>query len=168
MPANNPSTGVRGPDRGADKGKQFLCPSEVSDFVKHPRVPLLWRRLAAVAVYACMRDGEICALTWYDVDLDHNSIHVHQSIERETGKVVPSKGMQNRRVPIESNLRPLLEAMRKEVNGEGLVFPVYPAVKHTAPRALRDWLRRAGVKRAELHRDSLTHKNITFHDLRAS
>jgi hypothetical protein len=75
--------------------------------------------------------------------------------------------MQNRRVPIDAALRPLLEAMRKEVNGKGLVFPVYPVAEHTA-RSLRDWLRRAGVKRAELHRDSPTHKNITFHDLRAS
>ena len=130
-------------------------------------VPMLWRRLVAVAVYAYLRDGEIRALAWDDVDLDHGSIHVHQSLERDTATVVPTKGMQNRRVPIDAALRPLLEAMRKEVNGKGLVFPVYPVAEHTA-RSLRDWLRRAGVKRAELHRDSLTHKNITFHDLRAT
>jgi integrase len=75
--------------------------------------------------------------------------------------------MQSRRVPIEWNLRALLKAMRKEADGKGLLFPVYPVAEHTA-RSLRDWLRRAGVKRAELHSDSLTHKNITFHDLRAT
>jgi len=164
---DNPATGVRGPDRGADKLKQFLYPSEVLKFISHLPVPLLWRRLVAFAVYSYMRDAEIRALSWDDVDLEHNSIHVHQALERESGRLVPTKGMQNRRVPIEPNLRPLLEAMRKEVNGEGLVFPVYPVAEHTA-RGLRDWLRRSGVKRAELHKNSLTHKNITFHDTRAS
>jgi integrase len=164
---DNPAAGVRGPDRGAHKAKQFLYPSEVAAFVAHEDVPFLWRRLVAVAVYAYLRDGEIRALAWDDVDLVHGSIHVHQSLERNTGKVVPTKGMQNRRVPIEWNLRPLLMAMRKEVDGKGLVFPVYPVAEHTA-RSLRDWLRRAGVERAELHRVSKTHKNITFHDLRAS
>jgi integrase len=169
---DNPAAGVRGPDRGAHKAKQFLYPSEVAAFVAHLGVPLLWRRLVAVAVYAYMRDGEIRALTWEDVDLEHGSIHVHQALERESGELVPTKGMQNRRVPIEAELRPLLEAMHKEAAGEakratGLLFPVYPVAEHTA-RSLRDWLRRAEVKRAELHRASDTHKNITFHDLRAS
>ena len=168
---DNPAAGVRGPDRGAHKAKQFLYPSEVSAFVAHLDVPLLWRRLVAVAVYAYMRDGEIRALTWDDVDLEHGSIHVHQALERESGELAPTKGMQNRRVPIEPELRPLLEAMRKEASAtgaeHGLLFPVYPVAEHTA-RSLRDWLRRAGVKRAELHRASSTHKNITFHDLRAS
>ncbi len=37
---DNPATGVRGPDRGADTGKQFLYPSEFLAFVAHPDVPL--------------------------------------------------------------------------------------------------------------------------------
>jgi hypothetical protein len=60
---DNPSTGVRGPDRGANKLKQFLYPSEVAAFVAAGAVPLLWRRLLAVAVYSYLRDAEIRALT---------------------------------------------------------------------------------------------------------
>jgi len=165
--SDNPADGVREPDRGAHKAKQFLYPSEVHAFVSHPDVPLLWRRLVAVAVYAYMRDGEIRALSWDDVDLAHGNIHVHQSLERDTGKLVPTKGMQDRPVPIEWNLRALLKAMHKESGGVGLVFPVYPVAEHTA-RSLRDWLRKAGVNRAALHKNSPTHKNITFHDLRAT
>jgi len=164
---DNPSAGVRGPDRGAHKAKQFLYPSELSKLVACAEVPMLWRRLVAVAVYAYMREGEIRALNWDSVDLEHNTIHVHQSRDDESGKILPTKGMQNRRVPIEPNLKPLLEAMHKQAKGKGPLFPVWPVADHSA-RGLRSWLWRAGVRRAELHADSITHKNITFHDLRAT
>ena len=75
-------------------------------------VPLLCRRLLAVAVYSYVRDAESLALAWSDIDLEQGSIHVHQALDRGSGKLVPTKGMQNRRVPIQANLRPLLEAMR--------------------------------------------------------
>lgn len=62
-------------------------------------VPLLCRRLLAVAVYSYVRDAESLALAWSDIDLEHGSIHVHQALDRGSGKLVPTKGMQNRRVP---------------------------------------------------------------------
>lgn len=57
--SDNPTAGVRAPDRGVRKLKQYLFPSEVLRFVSCKDVPLTWRRNLAVAVYLYMRDGEL-------------------------------------------------------------------------------------------------------------
>ena len=44
------SPNIDDPDRGSEKGKQFLHTSEVAAFVAHPEEHILWRRLLAVAV----------------------------------------------------------------------------------------------------------------------
>jgi integrase len=163
---DNPAKGVRGPDVGAKKLKQFLYPSEVSTFLACADVPLLWRRTVAIAVYAYLRDGELRALSWADVDLKHRTIHVHQARDA-TGAINATKGMQDRRFGIEPALLPLLRAMHKEAGGAGLVLPVYPVADHTA-RSLRAWLKRAKVERPALHEQSATRKAITFHDCRAT
>ena len=64
----NPSRDVRGPDRAASKSKQFLYPSELQQFVGCEEVPLLWRRIVAVAVYTSMRAGALRVLNWADVE----------------------------------------------------------------------------------------------------
>jgi integrase len=163
---DNPAKGVRGPDGGAKKLKQFLYPSEVAKFLACAAVPLLWRRTLAIDVYTYLRDGELRALSWADVDLAHKMIHVHRARDA-TGKVNATKGMHNRKVPIEAALLPLLRAMHKEADGKGLVLPVYPTENHLS-RNLKRWLKRAGVERADLHARSATSKSITFHDCRAT
>jgi hypothetical protein len=61
----------------------------------------------------------------------------------------------------------LLEAMRAEAGGTGLVFPEFPSTRDMA-RGLRRWLKKAGVARRELHDPTPTTVPITFHDLRAT
>jgi len=163
---DNPAKGVRGPDGGAKKLKQFLYPSEVAKFLACAVVPLLWRRTVAIDVYAYLRDGELRALSWADVDLVHRVIHVHRARDAE-GNVNATKGMHNRKVPIEPALLPLLEAMHQEAGGAGLVLPVMPSENHLS-RNLKRWLKRAHVDRAELHSTSATSKAMTFHDCRAT
>ncbi len=70
-----------------------------------------------------------------------------------------------RRIPIEPNLLPLLQAMRQEVSGRG---PVLRLAGDGGPAKLRMYLKRAGVKRADLFTTDATRKAITFHDLRAT
>src|SRR5258708_34914506 len=49
---DTPAKDVRAPDRGANKAKQYLYPSEFLQFVSCEPVPLRWRRAGAVAVYS--------------------------------------------------------------------------------------------------------------------
>ncbi|MCC6523376.1 MAG: hypothetical protein IT373_11990 [Polyangiaceae bacterium] len=66
---DDPSRDVEGPDRGARREKQFLYPSEFSRFVACEAIPVHWRRLVAIAVCTYMREGELRALRWDDLDL---------------------------------------------------------------------------------------------------
>jgi integrase len=162
----NPIRDVEGPDRGVDRARQYLYPSEVLAFVSCPEVSLLWRAAVALAVYVGARAGELRVLRWEDVDLDRGKIHIHRARDRVTGDEKPTKGKLARRFAIEPHIVPLLSALHDASGGEGLVLDM-PSERDLA-RGLKRWLRRAGVKRAELFVTDATRQAIRFHDLRSS
>jgi hypothetical protein len=47
----NPASGVPGPDRGNKKAKTYLYPAELVKLVSCKSVPLLWRRMYALAAH---------------------------------------------------------------------------------------------------------------------
>lgn len=163
---DNPAKGVLGPDRGAETAKQYLYPSEVLRFLACAAVPLEWRRTVALAVYLFPRAGELRMLRWDDVDLEHGTVHIHRSRDRNTGREKATKTGQARRFAIEPALLPLLRALHAEAEGRATVADL-PSDRDLA-RGLRRWLLRAGVDRAELHASGRTSKAMTFHDLRAT
>lgn len=73
-------------------------------------------------LYTGMRPGESAALTWADVDFEHNEIHIHAAAESGTGAIKgPKTAAGVRDIPIHSQLRPLLLAEK------GKPFsPVFP------------------------------------------
>jgi integrase len=164
---DNPADGVAGPDAGTSKAKTYLWPSEFLALVSCKAVPLRWRRLFALSAYLFVRAGELSALEWGDVDLEHRIIHVHRSNDRVRRRGVTStKGDAARRIPIEPALVPLLTALYIEAGGKGLVFRV-PSVGILS-RKLKGYLRRANVTRTDLFESDETRKAMTFHDLRAT
>jgi integrase len=78
----------------------------------------------ALGAYCYARPGELGALRWEDVDLEHGVIHIHRAVDcvRAPGVVKPTKTKLARKVPIEPALLPLLDAMRAESRGKGLVI----------------------------------------------
>ncbi|MGA2451048.1 MAG: site-specific integrase [Polyangiaceae bacterium] len=162
---DNPADGVSGPDVGTRKAKQYLWPYEFMAFVSNEHVPLVWRRLMALAVYAYARAGELAALEWGDVDLEHETIHVHRSLDTRRGQGLKStKSAVARRVPIEPALVPLLAAMKNNAKSARVI----QVPKGHLARPLRLYLEAVGVKRAELFVTDRTRKAVTFHDLRAT
>lgn len=162
---DNPAAGLPPPDAGGDKSKAWLYPSELLAVVACAEVPLRWRRLFALAVYTYTRPGELAALEWSDLDFEHGTIHVHRALAKN-GDQKGTKTDTPRRIPMEPALVPLLEAMRAEAGGVGRVVKMPPECDLS--KRLRDYLRRAGVTRAELYANDATRKQITFYDLRAS
>ncbi len=64
-------------------------------------------------LYTGMRPGETAALTWNDVDFEHNEIHVHAARESGSGAIKePKTAAGVRDIPIHSQLLPLLLAAR--------------------------------------------------------
>lgn len=173
---DNPAAGVRGPDRGERKAKQWLFPSEATALLGCDDVPLRWRRLYALAAYLYLRPGELAALEWSDVQDEHGYVSVHQALDMRTGKIKPTKTGITRKVPIPEALASLLVLMRAEASGGPVVQNEHPnkVSTHGFPpledlaSSLRDHLARAGVTRADLFADRPGTKRITFYDLRAT
>jgi integrase len=165
---DDPTLGVEAPDQGAKKSKVYLWPSEFSALVSCSAVPIEWRRAFALATYLYLRAGELGALDWEDVDLEHRVVHVHRAASRDTGAIKSTKTGEGRRVPIEPALVPLLTAMSSETGGKGGVSPIRSTDRKLS-RQLRRCLWIAGVTRADLHTENdPTRKAMTFHDLRAT
>jgi integrase len=165
---DNPAAGIEGPDRGPKKAKVYLYPDELSSLLSCPDVPERWKLYYAFAVYTYMRPGELAALHWEDVHLGRNYIHVHRAVDRVRAPddIRTTKTSSARKVPIEAELLPLLEALREREPGPGLVLDVPPVSQLS--RKLRDHLRAAGIERTELFADDATRKNMTAYDLRAT
>jgi integrase len=119
---DDPAQGVRSPDKGDEMGKQYLFPAEFLKFVRHSDVPLLWKRVATVAIYSYLRDGELRALECRDVDLEHGAIRVTKAWNRNLKRVTSPKGGKARDVPIEPALVPLLKALKAERRNTGLLL----------------------------------------------
>jgi integrase len=163
---DNPCTNVRAPERGADKAKQFLFPSEFLKFVSCESVPLRWRRAVALAVYLGLRDAELRILRWEDVDLAHGVVSITRAYNRRTGKVGSTKTGETRRFEIHPNMLLLMQAIQRAAKGKGLVIRL-PSERAMA-RNLRRWLWKVGVRRPELHERTPTSNQLRWHDLRAT
>ncbi len=162
---DNPCRDVKPPERGARKAKQYLYPSEFLTFVSCEDVPLRWRRAVALAVYTYTRDAELRVLRWSDID--HGIVDITRAYNRrKPGEVKGTKSGHTRRFSAEAALVPLLDTMRAERCGQGLVVQL-PSERAMA-RNLRRWLWKAGVRRAALHTGSDTSKPLCWHDLRAT
>lgn len=163
---DDPTSGVAAPDRGTERSKSYLYPSELLALLSCERVPLRWRRIYALAVYTYTRAGELEALAVGDVDLTRGVLHVHAATDRETGEARETKTKHARRLPIEPTLRPLLEAITAGRDPGERVVRMPP--REDGAAHLRKHLLVAGVARAELYADDATRTPLTFHDLRAT
>jgi integrase len=164
---DNPAEGLPGPERGAEKGKQFLYPDEFTKFVSCVDVPIEWRELVTLAIHLYPRDAELRVLDVADVDLAHGTVHINKALDRRSGQIKATKGLRNRYVPIEPTVLPLLKAMAKTDRDGTRLITTFPSFRDMA-RGLRRWLKRAGVTRQELHVGTPTTVRLTFHDLRAT
>lgn len=165
--ADDPSANVQGPDRGGEKAKQFLYPSEFLQFVECAAVPIRWRVAVALAVFLYPRDGELRVLRWRDIDREHGVIRISRAWDRRARQEKTTKTKRVRRFNIEPNLLPLLESLHEGVTDESATVVELPSERDMS-RGLKRWLLRAGVARHELHANSATTKGLTFHDLRAT
>ena len=167
--SENPFRDVMPPERSkVRKSRQFLYPSEYLALVRHPDVPLAFKRNVSIAVFLGLRYSEQKALRWEHVDLEHgivNVCEVFDTITKETRE--GTKTGQARTVPIHPALIPMLTHMNTAADGTGLVCPDLYAREATA-RSLRRWLERAGVDRTSLLKASAVGSRLRWHDLRAT
>lgn len=168
----NPCTGVRPPgdrDSRATRRKPFVFPMEFAKLVACEEVPLEWRELHAIAAFTYLRPGELRALRWSDVDVDHGVINVCRAWDSRNDCEKPPKTRNGIRiVPIHEHLKPLLERLRDEAERE-LVLPILTRVPEDAIAEMtRKHLRAAGVDRAALFINTDTTVQVNFRSWRDS
>lgn len=104
-----------------------------------------------LGIYIClsagMRIGEICALTWDDLDVENGIIHVRKTIQRiyvieehrkYTEVILDTPKTKNsiREIPMTKNLLKMIRPIKKIVNGNFYVLTNEP--KPTEPRTYRN------------------------------
>jgi integrase len=167
--ADNPCSDVLPPERGKRKQKQWLYPVEFEKLMACDDVPAERRRYYAVLSYTYLRPSELAGLLASDVELDVGLIKVTKawdSDQDEAGDDTKTPaGVRD--VPIEPTLLPLLRAIVADLEPSDRLLPS-PGHPDRAARTLRDDLQRAGVTRAALFDGTVTTKQVTLYDLRAS
>lgn len=126
-----------------------------------------------LGVYIClssgMRIGEICALTWEDIDTDNGIIHVRKTIQRiyviederrRTELLLDTPKTKNsiREIPMSRDLLRMLKPFKKIVNPD--FFVLTNDAKPTEPRTYRSYYKNL-MKYLEI-------PEIKFHGLRHS
>jgi integrase len=140
---------------------------EAHRLVQH--TPARWRALIGLAVYAGLRQGEILALQWGDIDWAHDRLYVRRNLQpthktaavEGVGRFAAPKTERSRRaVPIRPVLRRLLEQHKPlaRANEHDLLFASRSGEPLDARNVVREVYEPA-VKRAGL-------RQITFHSLR--
>ena len=159
------------PPRPASKEMRPLSPSEARAFLDAARGER-FEALYVLAVTTGMRQGELLALRWQDVDLEDATISVRRTLTRDGGRVIigePKTRKSRRLIRLTSQatgvLRRHLERQLWEIQmlgdgyaDQGLVFttttgaPVNPS--NVRQRSFARLLRNAGLP------------HVRFHDLR--
>ncbi|WP_106915240.1 tyrosine-type recombinase/integrase [Chryseobacterium aurantiacum] len=126
-----------------------------------------------LGVYICLsagiRIGEICALSWEDIDTDNAIISIRKTIqriyliedgERKTELIIdtPKTKNSNREIPISKDLLKILKPFKKVVNPS--FFVLTNDSKPTEPRTYRSYYKSL--------MNELDMPNIKFHGLRHS
>lgn len=135
------------------KRQPILTLSEIRRFldeanqVEHPFYPV-W----ATAFLTGMRSGELWALRWDDVSFERNMITVSHSFNWRLGQAKTTKSGEWREVPINSELRVLIERLRLQTGATGFVLPRLPAWRRgEAAKVTRDFCKALGMREINFH-----------------
>jgi integrase len=105
-----------------------------------------------------MRNGELYALTWDQIDLEKNLILVDRSYDSNMKQTGPTKGRYWRTVPINSSLRSLILEIKKNRD--------IPKSEYVLPRN-KEWENGDQAVSLKSFLKSLNIKPVRFHALRA-
>jgi integrase len=126
-----------------------------------------------LGIYIClcsgMRIGEICALTWDDIDVEHGVIHIRRTIQRiytiedglrKTELILDTPKTQNslREIPMNRDLLKMLKPLKKIMNPT--FFVLTNDAKPTEPRTYRSYYKNL--------MEALDIPKLKFHGLRHS
>ena len=139
-----------------DKRPEILKPHEIRKLLYEAKAQNHdWYYIWAMALLTGMRNGELYALRWEDVDFDASIIKVERSYNFKVGEFKDTKAGYWRSVPISSELRSLLLELKNQSTSEFIL-----------PRMIH-WTGGKQAKILKLFCRSIGLPEIRFHTLRA-
>lgn len=86
--ALNPATNATLP-KVIHREANFFDPARMAKIIEAiQQEPTFWQAMTYLFIGTGARRGELMALTWPDVDFEHNCVHIHQSIVLAQGRLV--------------------------------------------------------------------------------
>jgi len=156
-----------------EREKQFievLSRTHQKKLMQHIQEHFTFRNLGVlICLCSGMRIGEICALTWDDIDTDNGIINIRRTIQRiyiieegirKTELLLDTPKTKNsiREVPMNKDLIKMLKPIKKIVNST--FFVITNDAKPTEPRTYRTYYKNL--------MDALKMPKLKFHGLRHS
>lgn len=143
----------------SEKVPDILTLTEIKTFLEAARdIESPWYPIWAMALLTGMRNGELYALEWVDVDFENSMIRVSKSYDSRTDTVKSTKAGYWRNIPISGQLNQLLIELksnlkfREEVEHRNYVLPHLGYWnKGQQARVLRAFLKGIGVKPVKFH-----------------
>ncbi|MBF0034478.1 site-specific integrase [Citrobacter freundii] len=122
-----------------------LLHQELTRAFNGSRLKIRYHDVFEFAVYSCMRRGEICRITWDDVDFNNRSVIVRDRKD-------PRKKLGNHMVvPLLGRAWDLLEAQPRISN---YIFPYKPCTISEAFRRARDKLKISDIRLHDMRREA--------------
>ena len=161
---------IQFPTEREKQGIEVLTKANQKRIMNYVQEHFTFRNLG---VYICLstgiRIGEICALTWNDIDTENGIIYVRKTIQRiyiiENGSRhtellldTPKTKNSIREIPMTKNLLQLLKPLKKIVNSN--FFVLTNDAKPTEPRTYRNYYKKM--------MENLNIPELKFHGLRHS
>ncbi len=153
----SPAVGVKLGPKEAEKVPEILNIDEIRKLLlEAKRFNHEWYPIWATALLTGMRNGELHALLWSDVDFDNNRLTVSKSFNTRLKIVKSTKAGHWRTVPLSPELKSLLLELKSTANGRENVLPrFWEWDKGEQARILRAFCQGVGIK------------PVCFHALRA-
>lgn len=112
---NNPSLHLRSPKGKGKKERDYPTAEDIR--IVNENVDKPFGLMAYMALYTGLRRGELCALTWNDIDFENKTIKVNKSIYWTDDHIPhvkePKTSAGTREVPLMDSLAELLEPLKK-------------------------------------------------------
>ncbi|MBC7385493.1 MAG: site-specific integrase [Cryobacterium sp.] len=154
--ANNPTPMLK--FRVGERIKLVLTEPEVREFLNTAReLNDDWYPHWSMAIYTGMRNGELYALTWDNVDLEGRRIFVKCAWDNKNGFKDRTKSGDDRVVEIPPGLIPVMRELKLNSRGETFVLP-----------RLCKWDRGDQAKELQRFLVGMNLPALRFHDLRAT
>lgn len=136
-----------------DEYRQFIA------VVDHP----VYRTAFEVLYYTGMRVGELLALTFQDIDLEHGVIHITKTLKRINGENIimsPKTPKSKRDIMIPVFLIGELKEYYGRIYAPALNDPVFPTLRANILYNLKQYAKRASVKEIRVH--DLRHSHVAL------